>query len=204
MRSVTWHPLHGCCDLPFSGDRRARPEEVGDNMHLLRLFLLFTAVTLSGMSVSAGAAAQDLKHIGTKGQWLAYEFVENGGKVCYLASAPTRAEGKYSKRGDIYILVTHRQSAKTREVVSVVAGYTYATDSDVNVSIGKQRFAMFTEKDRAWTADSKVDQKMVSAMKRGMSMVVRGRSKRGTKTKDTYSLKGFTAGMKIIDKACAS
>jgi hypothetical protein len=35
-------------------------------------------------------------------------------------------------------------------------------------------------------------------------MVVRGRSKRGTKTKDTYSLKGFTAGMKIIDKACAS
>lgn len=173
-------------------------------MYSSRFIFLLAAVTLAGVAASASASAQELKHIGTKGQWLAYTFAETGGKVCYLASAPTQAEGKYSKRGDIYILVTHRQSDKTRGVVSVVAGYTYAPDSQVSASIGKQKFALFTEKDRAWTSDGKVDKKLVAAMKRGMSMVVRGRSKRGTKTKDTYSLKGFAAGMKIIDKACAT
>jgi len=33
-------------------------------------------------------------------------------------------------------------------------------------------------------------------------MVVRGKSTRGTNTKDTYSLSGITAAMGAIDKEC--
>lgn len=39
-------------------------------------------------------------------------------------------------------------------------------------------------------------------MKAGRTMIVRGTSTRGTATTDTYSLTGFTAGMKAIDEAC--
>jgi len=39
-------------------------------------------------------------------------------------------------------------------------------------------------------------------MKGGNRMVVYGTSSRGTKTTDTYSLSGFTAMKKRIDKAC--
>ncbi|MEC8180933.1 MAG: invasion associated locus B family protein, partial [Pseudomonadota bacterium] len=88
-------------------------------------------------------------------------------------------------------------------VVSVVAGYTFATDSEVEVRISGRKFKMFTQDDRAWTENGKADAKLVQAMKRGMKMEVRGRSSRGTKTRDIYSLKGFTAGMRMIDKACA-
>ena len=39
-------------------------------------------------------------------------------------------------------------------------------------------------------------------MKSGNKLVVKGISSRGTKTEDTYSLFGFTAALKLIDRAC--
>ena len=61
---------------------------------------------------------------------------------------------------------------------------------------------MQTEGERAWPRDPRDDNKLVRAMKGGLNMVVTGRSTRGTKTTDTYSLLGFTAAMNAIDKAC--
>jgi hypothetical protein len=39
-------------------------------------------------------------------------------------------------------------------------------------------------------------------MIRGLEMVVRGTSSRGTATKDTYSLRGFTAAYEAARDAC--
>ena len=44
--------------------------------------------------------------------------------------------------------------------------------------------------------------KVVRAMKAGSSMVVVGRSGRGTRTTDKYSLAGVSAAMKKIDETC--
>ena len=46
------------------------------------------------------------------------------------------------------------------------------------------------------------ESKIVSAMKAGTRLVVLGTSSRGTDTEDIYSLFGFTAALKLIDKAC--
>ena len=46
------------------------------------------------------------------------------------------------------------------------------------------------------------DKKIVSAMKRGDRMIVSGQSSRGTATKDTYSLKGFTTAYQTISAKC--
>jgi hypothetical protein len=43
---------------------------------------------------------------------------------------------------------------------------------------------------------------MVEAMVNGADMIVKGMSARGTETADTYSLIGFTATKKVIDKTC--
>jgi hypothetical protein len=66
---------------------------------------------------------------------------------------------------------------------------------------GKQ-FSLFTDDDTAWGGDAKVDSALVAAMKAGATMIVKGTSARGTLTTDTYSLAGFTAAHKAIDKAC--
>ena len=43
---------------------------------------------------------------------------------------------------------------------------------------------------------------MVRAMRVGKKLVIQGVSSRGTKTKDSYSLFGFTAAHNAINKAC--
>ena len=71
------------------------------------------------------------------------------------------------------------------------------------MKIGKKAvFKLFTEGDAAWSKDQPSDLKLVKAMKKGNRMTVVGRSSRGTKTTDTYSLSGFTAMKKRIDREC--
>ena len=100
------------------------------------------------------------------------------------------------------MLITHRPADKTRDVVSVVAGYSYKADSDVRVDIDGKNHTLFTHGERAWARDSATDRRLVDAMRSGRKMVVRGTSERGTATTDTYSLSGFTAAHQAITKAC--
>ena len=142
------------------------------------------------------------RHIGDYGDWAAYTYKENGKNVCYMASTPKKDEGKYTKRGDIYAVVTHRPNEKSFDVVNFVAGYNFKSESKVVVKIGKESFNLFTADDKAWTFTSQDDTKLVNAMKRGERMIVDGVSSKGTKTKDTYSLKGFMRAYKAISAKC--
>lgn len=154
-------------------------------------------------ALSAGSAhANEPELIGRHGDWMAYKFMENGSKVCYMASQPTSAKGNYSKRGDVFALVTHRPSENTRNVFSYITGYTYKADSEVTVEIGKETFTLFTDNDRAWTPDDTTDQALSAAMRKGSKMVIKGESSRGTKTTDTFSLKGSGAAHDAITKEC--
>ncbi|MBT5213023.1 MAG: hypothetical protein HOL60_00485, partial [Pelagibacteraceae bacterium] len=53
--------------------------------------------------------------------------------------------------------------------------------------------------DTAWTDN---DDKVIYAMKKGLDLILNGESTRGTITNDTYTLKGFTAAIKELNKNC--
>ena len=148
------------------------------------------------------AQAQEVEYLGTERDWHSFQFTENGNRVCYMASQPTREEGNYTRRGDVFALVTHRPAENSRNVVSFITGYTYQPGSEVTVTIGGDSFSLFTDGDTAWPRDPATDQRVVDAMKRGANMVVNGVSSRGTRTTDTYSLFGFTATHDAISEAC--
>ena len=99
-------------------------------------------------------------------------------------------------------MVTNRPKQKINGEVNFIAGYNFKKGSEVKVKINKKSFKLFTQQDGAWSASPELDAKLVKAMKGGNRMVVYGISSRGTKTTDTYSLSGFTAMKKRIDKAC--
>lgn len=151
---------------------------------------------------SAAARADDPELLGRHGDWMAYRFTENGNKVCYMASQPKTAKGNYSKRGDVFALITHRPAENTKNVFSYITGYTYKPDSEVTVTIGSETFTLFTDSDRGWTPDDVTDQALTSALRKGSEMVVTGESSRGTKTTDTFSLKGTGAAYDAISKEC--
>jgi hypothetical protein len=152
-----------------------------------------------GSAIAEGAGSSQ---IGSFNAWSAHLLDEQKAKVCYLHAVPEDSSGDYTQRGDTYVQVTHRTSSKSRNEVSVTAGYVYKKDSSVTLTIDGRKFDLFTHADTAWAEDGKTDNALVAAMRAGREMVVGGTSSRGTLTTDRYSLSGFTAAHSAINKAC--
>ncbi|WP_207480747.1 invasion associated locus B family protein [Arenibaculum pallidiluteum] len=163
----------------------------------------FAAALLATFLAAAGpAAAQEPKSLGTSRDWAALALDEGSRKTCYIVSQPKNQEGNFTRRGQPFLMVTHRPSEKSLDVVSVLAGYSFQPGSEVTIQVGNQNFRLFTDGDSAWARDDSTDRQLVQAMRGGQTAVVRGTSSRGTKTTDTYSLAGFSASYQAINQAC--
>ena len=103
-------------------------------------------------------------------------------------------------RGDIRLYVAYRPGQNGE--VSFQGGYPFAPDSTVDVTVGSQTFKLFTEGENAWTGSPDEDSKLISALRAGSEAVVKGRSTRGTRTTDTFSLSGITAMTNAARDAC--
>jgi len=131
--------------------------------------------------------------------WEAHARSDGGAKVCYAASVPTKSEGKYTRRGDVFLLVSHRPGDGMIGFVSLEAGYTYQKKGKITAKIGGASHEMFADGGLAFAYE---DAPLVKSMIRGQTLSVRGNSSRGTLTVDTFSLSGFTAAYKAASKAC--
>jgi len=167
---------------------------------LIGLLTVFMSATAFSVSASAQSSAPRL--IGNYSKWSAYTYNEDGGKVCYMAAQPDKAEGAYTSRGDIFALVTNRPSDGTRNVFSYVAGYEYGQGAEATLIIGAKRFTLFTQGETAWAADAATDNAIAQAIRQGASLVVKGTSARGTATTDTFSLRGSGAAHDAMTEEC--
>ncbi|MGB0672130.1 MAG: invasion associated locus B family protein [Rhodospirillales bacterium] len=163
---------------------------------------LATAITLASLALASPAGAQSVDPLGKSGDWESFSYQENGKSVCFMASAPQKATGDYTKRGDTYIMVTHRPAEKAMGVVSFEAGYAFKGGSEAQVSVGSANWKLFVSGSNAFAYDDKADRALVAAMKAGSTLVVKGTSSRGTLTTDTYSLSGFTKAYNTISAKC--
>ena len=163
---------------------------------------VLTLVIAAGFA-AAPAFAEPLQMLIEK-DWGAYRYDNDGSRICFVSSVPTKSKGKYDpdNRGDIRVFVSHGPGKAERDVVQVIAGYRYKAQSDVTLSIYGKSFKLFTLEDRAYAESEEDDDAMITAMKRGTKMSIVGMSSRGTVTTDSYSLAGFTKTKSIIDKTC--
>ncbi len=149
------------------------------------------------LALAAGPAQAEF--LGKFGEWEAHVGADGGAKVCYAATVPTKSEGNYTRRGDVFLLVSHRPSDNQIGYVSMEAGYPYAPQGKINAKIGGGNHALFPSGELAFAFE---DKPLVQAMIRGADMVVTGTSRRGTLTTDTFSLTGFTAAYRAASDAC--
>ena len=164
-----------------------------------KIGFLTVSFCLWGFCAQANAA----QTIGEYNDWSALFDREGKNIVCYMASSPQKSEGKYTQRGNVYMVITHRPADKTYDVVNFVAGYTYKNSAPVTVKIGKDTITdLFVDGDKAWAMNAAADKKLVDAMKKGERLIIEGTSSKGTLTKDSYSLKGFTAAYRAISSKC--
>jgi len=167
-------------------------------------FILFVCLVLGAATCLSSSAWAQRKTIGTFTDWTAFADGSGDKRICYVGSVPMKAEGKYTRRGDTYTLISHRPGERVFGEVSVEAGYTYKPGSEVVVDVDGKKFKLFTKGGNAWASDATADKAIVAAMKAGRRMIIKGTSSRGTLTTDTYSLSGITAAYKAIDKACGA
>lgn len=154
----------------------------------------------------AAAQEQSTNRVAAKTDWSV--FVEDNPTECWGVSTPKESvntrDGRVVAvtRGQTLLMVFYRPSAGAKGQVAFTGGYPFASGSTVNLDISGDTFELFTDGEWAWPATTDDDAKIITAMKRGASAILAGRSGRGTNTKDTFSLLGFTAAVEDAAKRC--
>jgi invasion protein IalB len=157
---------------------------------------------LASFAMLGDALAQTPKFLASHRDWTVYVVEQDSGKLCYIASEPSKQEGNYSKRGNPAVLVALLPGDPPSEQVSVQPGYAYRKNSSVEVAVGSQKFDLFTQGEHAWARTDSDDKALIVAMRRGNTMTVRGTSVRDTNSTDTYSLAGFSNAYDAMRDAC--
>jgi hypothetical protein len=165
------------------------------------------AVALAtGVALPAWAQQDSTNRVAAETDWSV--FVEEEPRACWSVSSPkewvaTRnGQAVQVNRGDILLFVTYRPDQNVRGEISFASGYPFAADSTVSVEVGEQTFQLFTSGDWAWPANPDDDARLMTAMQAGVQAIVTGTSARGTQTRDTFSLFGFTAAAAEAERRC--
>ena len=177
---------------------------------LLRTLIVLMSACLCAASASAQqkkAAASPTDQavlLGQFGDWGAYRASPGGKKICFALSKPTSAatEPAGRNRDASYAFVSTRPSEKVKNEVSVIVGYPQKSGHDATAAIGSATYAMYTQNDGAWVKNAAEEAQMVDAMRKGADLVVKSELGRGTKTTDTYSLKGIAQALDRVAEEC--
>lgn len=167
---------------------------------------IFVLIMCLFVSFSANAQSyfnsEKVEQIGVFDEWSAFIFQDKKEKVCYVSSQPVKSVGEYNRRGNVFLMVSHRPLESIFDVVTLVAGYTYKPRSDVQIRIGQSKYDLFTNKDTAWTRNRRTDEEIVRGMDAGVRLTARGMSIEGVETYDTFSLKGFKNALEALNRLC--
>ncbi len=168
---------------------------------LKRLAAAFAVLAIA--TTSAAAQQEPAQRVETIQDWSVYTANTAGGRICFAASQPVNTEPTEVNRDAIYFMLTNYPLRGAVNEASIIIGYPFEVDSTVTVTIDNdESFVFFTIDDGAWLQDLTQETALVVAMQRGIEMVVRGRSQRGTNTVDTYSLRGVTAAINRAAAEC--
>ncbi|WP_101067496.1 invasion associated locus B family protein [Roseovarius salinarum] len=165
------------------------------------------ALVLAGAGAAAQEQEESTNQVAADTAWSVFE--DQDPHECWAVSAPTKTvntkDGRVVavRRGDILLMTFYRPEAGVEGQVTFTGGYPFAEGSTVNIDIGGDEFELFTEGEWAWPASKAEDAKIIERMKAGADAVLTGISSRGTTTKDTFSLMGYTAAVEEAQERCA-
>jgi hypothetical protein len=155
--------------------------------------------------VAAKPVADDEpKLLGQYGEWGAYTATPNGKKVCFALAKPgsSQTNPPNRPRDPAFFFISTRPGEKVKDEISLIIGYPIKPNTDVTVAVGPTAFTLYTQEDGAWIKNAPDEPKMLEAMRKGSDLVVKGESGKGTKTTDTFSLKGISQALDRVGQEC--
>jgi len=162
-----------------------------------------SAPTAKPAAPAAAGGAQP-KLLGQYGMWGAYTASPGGKKVCFALAKPSSSETNPPNRprNPVYMFISTRPAEKVSREVSLVVGYPFKPGTEAAAQIGGTTFALYTQQDGAWIKDATEEAKMVDAMRGGENVVIKGVSAKGTRSTDTFPLKGVSQALDRAGQEC--
>ena len=171
-------------------------------MSIIKKILLILPIIFIGFY--SQLSAEEVKKIGKYKDWESMVVTEATGKVCFAQSSPILQGPKSNSKRDAKLFIAFRPDEKIIDEVSVTAGYEFNNNNSVTATSGKNKFKFdIKEQGFAWIADTKVEFRMISRMKKGSRIMITGYNEKGSQTIDHYSLLGFTKAYNATKKACS-
>jgi hypothetical protein len=142
--------------------------------------------------------------MGQFGEWGAYTASPGGKKVCFAIAKPKTSQVVPADRprNPAYMFITTRPADKVTDEVSIIIGYPFRSNSDATAQVGTTTFALYTQQDGAWIKNAAEEAHMVEAMRAADNVVVKGVSTKGTRSTDTFSLKGISQALDRMAQEC--
>lgn len=157
-----------------------------------------SASCLVFMAATAAHAAPP-KSLGQFNAWNAAAYGDADGRRCFILGRPSAEEPSTLRHGDVFFFVQTGKGESNTES-SFQAGYDFAKDSTITVTIGEESFRMLTEGNNAWLQRLEREPALLAAMRAGNNMVLEARSARGNETSYTFSLAGVTAASRLLER----
>ncbi len=170
-----------------------------------RLVCALPAAALVATAVPAPAQqAGQPTLLGQYGDWGAYSANPGGRKVCFALAKPAKATTNPPNRprDPSYMFVSTRPAEKVKDEISVIVGYPLKANSEAALEVAGAPYAMYIQNDGAWVKNAADEARLVEALRKSADAVVRGESAKGTKTVDTYSLKGLAQALDRVGQEC--
>ena len=173
---------------------------------MTRTLALLTAAALTAAAVPAAAEPATL--LGVFGKWTALSAGSGSSMTCFVRSEPTALRPTNVKRekAKTYLIVSDWPGRKIKGEPQIVYGYQAKEGGAAALGVGGDKFSFFIRnsgKDASsWLASLNDNQRLVDAMRGGVSAVANGTTTKGVKTIDTYSLQGFGDALDKVHAAC--
>ena len=164
-----------------------------------------TAAKPAATPAAAKPVADDEpKLLGQYGEWGAFTATPNGKKLCFALAKPgsSKTEPANRPRDPAFLFISTRPGEKVKDEISLIIGYPIKPNTEVTAAVGAASFALHTQEDGAWVKSQPDEAKMLEAMRKGADVVVKGESGRGTRTTDTFSLKGISQALDRAAQEC--
>ena len=163
-----------------------------------KLILVFFLATLTSQVNS-----EEIKKMGTHKDWETYVINSEKGKVCFAQSKPVLQSPKGGSR-EARLFISFRPGESVSNEISITSGYDYNDKNSVTAISGKNKYKFdIIQKNFAWMADNKFENKMIKTMKKGSRIMVKAHNQKGSQTIDHYSLLGFTKAYKATKANCS-
>jgi invasion protein IalB len=169
-------------------------------------FFLAAALTLSAATGALAQGAAKPTLVGTFNDWQMWTYNGTWGtgeaKICFVYAEPDKMQPTRLDHGRVSFAVTVTPGQEATPEANFVVGYALKEQSSVTVDIGGESFTMFTQGDSAWLVDKADEPRLLAAMKKGRTMVIKATSRRGNNTTYNYSLSGITAATEKMQAEC--